>query len=66
SPYPLPPQAGGEEILTLAQGTQLGYVFTYRGRRVGRMYSSAWKRARRAAGLPSFRVHDLKRSKART
>lgn len=35
------------------------YVFTYEGERLARMNNSAWKRARRRAGLP-VRVHDLR------
>lgn len=35
------------------------YVFTYKGGRLARMNNSAWKRARRQAGLPA-RVHDLR------
>ena len=35
------------------------YVFTYRGRRIEKMNNSAWKNARRRAGLP-VRVHDLR------
>ena len=47
-------------VLQEVRGQHDVYVFTYRGRGVGRMYNSAWKRARRAAGLPDVRVHDLK------
>ncbi len=36
------------------------HVFTYKGRPVGKMYNSAWKKARQRAGLPQVRVHDLK------
>ena len=39
-----------EELRTRDGGQ--GPVFTYRGRRVGRMHNSAWKRAWRLAGLP--------------
>lgn len=35
------------------------YVFTYKGRKVGCMNSSAWRKARKRAELP-VRVHDLK------
>jgi integrase len=36
------------------------YVFTYDGRPVKKMNSSAWRKARIRAGLPQVRVHDLK------
>jgi integrase len=35
------------------------YVFTYAGKPTSRMLNSAWKRARKIAGL-AVRVHDLK------
>ncbi len=34
-------------------------MFTFQGRPISRMLNSAWKRARKTAGLP-VRVHDLK------
>ena len=36
------------------------YVFTYKGRRLSRMMTTAWKKARQRVGLPQVRVHDLK------
>jgi len=36
------------------------HVFAYRGKPIARMLSSAWRRARKDAGLPQVRVHDLK------
>jgi len=36
------------------------YVFAYKGGRVQKMNSSAWRHARQKAGLPQVRVHDLK------
>jgi integrase len=36
------------------------HVFTYRGSPIGRMMTSAWKRARVRADLKQVRVHDLK------
>ena len=35
-------------------------VFTYEGRPIRRMLTSGWIRARKRAGLPQVRVHDLK------
>lgn len=36
------------------------YVFTFRNKPVTRMLNSAWLKARKRAGLPHVRVHDLK------
>ncbi len=36
------------------------FVFVYRGKPIDRMLSSAWRQARKRAGLPQVRVHDLK------
>lgn len=63
-------------VIENVRGHHSQYVFTYRGRRVGRMYNSAWKRAREDAaecyqeglgtdkpcpiGFLIVRVHDLK------
>lgn len=47
-------------IVSSLRGTHPDRVFTYKGRPVGKMYNSAWKRARNAVGLPEVRVHDLK------
>jgi integrase len=35
-------------------------VFTYKGKPITRITTSAWKRARTRAGLRTVRVHDLK------
>ncbi len=42
------------------RGVHPDRVFTYNGRPVKKMYGSAWKKARKRAGLPQVRVHDLK------
>lgn len=42
------------------RGVHEDAVFTYRGRPVTKIYNSAWKRARKKAGLPDLRVHDLR------
>jgi len=36
------------------------FVFVYRGRPIETMHNTAWQSARRRAGLPQVRVHDLK------
>ena len=47
-------------VIEGARGRHPEFVFTYRGRPVGSMNNTAWKRARKEAGLPGVRVHDLK------
>ena len=47
-------------VIEQARGIHPTHVFSYRGKPVTRMYNSAWKRARKDAGLRHFRVHDLK------
>ena len=42
------------------RGVHEEYVFTYRGRKVARMYGRAWRDAREKVGLQQVRVHDLK------
>jgi len=37
-------------------------VFPFRGRRINSMNNNGWQRARRDAGLPLVRVHDLRHS----
>ncbi len=54
--------AVAESILGECRGIHPQYVFTFRGHRVGKMNNTAWKQARKRAGLPHVRVHDLKRS----
>jgi integrase len=47
-------------IVEEMRGNNSEFVFTYRRKPVGRMYNTAWKGARKRAGLPEVRVHDLK------
>jgi integrase len=47
-------------VVEARRGTSPTHVFTYKGKPVTRMMTSAWKRARVRAGLPQARVHDLK------
>ena len=47
-------------VIEGARGCHPEFVFTYRGQPVGSMNNTAWKRARKGAGLPGVRVHDLK------
>ncbi len=52
--------AEASNVIAERRGSHPEYVFTYRGRRITRMITSAWKRARFRADLPTLRVHDLK------
>ena len=49
-----------KSVVDALRGGHDDYVFAYKGRRLRQMHSSAWRRARQAAGLPQVRVHDLK------
>ncbi|HTY24595.1 MAG TPA: tyrosine-type recombinase/integrase, partial [Desulfomonilaceae bacterium] len=42
------------------RGVSEEYVFTYKGRKLTKMYGRAWRDARERAGLEQVRVHDLK------
>ncbi len=42
------------------RGKHATRVFTYQGRPVAGIYNTAWRSARKRAGLPHVRVHDLK------
>ena len=42
------------------RGTHQTHVFAYHDKTTSRMLNGAWLRARRRAGLPDVRVHDLK------
>jgi len=42
------------------RGVHPEFVITYRGRPIKKMYGGAWTEARKRAGLPNVRVHDLK------
>ncbi|MET0072098.1 MAG: site-specific integrase [Candidatus Thiodiazotropha sp.] len=47
-------------VVETQRGTHPTHVFHFRGKPVGHMLTSAWKRARVRVGLPQVRVHDLK------
>ncbi|WP_405232069.1 tyrosine-type recombinase/integrase [Lentisalinibacter salinarum] len=42
------------------RGKHEEYVFTWRGRRLGKMNTTSWRQGRARVGLPQVRVHDLK------
>ncbi len=47
-------------VVEARRGIHPDFVFTYEGHPINRMLTSGWLRARRKAGLPQVRVHDLK------
>jgi integrase len=47
-------------VIEARRGIDPTFVFTYEGRRIQRMLTSGWIRARDRAGLAFVRVHDLK------
>jgi integrase len=47
-------------VVEKQRGIDPTHVFIYKGRPIGRMMTSAWKRARMRADLKQVRVHDLK------
>ena len=47
-------------IIDELRGRNENYVFTYKGRRIGRINNTGWKNARKRASLPQVREHDLK------
>jgi len=47
-------------IIESQRGEHPVWVFTYRGTRIGTMNNTGWQQARRDAGLPLVRVHDLR------
>ena len=49
-------------IIESQRGKHPIWVFPYRGRRIGTMNNNGWQQARREAGLPLVRVHDLRHS----
>lgn len=52
-------------VVEAQRGKHACYVFAYRKNRIARMLNTAWRRARKAAGLPQVRVHDLKHTLGR-
>jgi integrase len=47
-------------VVEAERGRHATHVFNFRGKPIGHMLNSAWRRARQAAGLRQVRVHDLK------
>ncbi len=53
------------QVIEEVRGENTDWVFTYRGHPVTSMYNSGWKAARKKAGLPFLRIHDLKHTYGR-
>ncbi len=49
-----------QQVIESARGRHDIFVFTYNGEPIQRMNNSAWRNARKKAGLEHVRVHDLK------
>lgn len=47
-------------IVDEQRGQHPEFVFSYRGKQLSRVLNSAWKKARKRAGLPQLRFHDLR------
>ena len=52
-------------VIDSVRGGHPTYVFTYRGKSIAKMNNTAWQRARKKAGLPQVRIHDLKHTYGR-
>lgn len=48
------------EVVEQRRGVHPTYVFSVGGRPVSSMYLTSWRTARKKAGLPEVRIHDLK------
>jgi integrase len=49
-------------IIKAQRGSHPIWVFPFRGKRIDRSNNNGWQQARREAGLPLVRVHDLRHS----
>ena len=47
-------------VIAEQRGQHLEFIFTYKRHAILRMNGNAWRKARKRAGLPEVRVHDLK------
>ena len=52
--------ATARSVIEDARGKHPTQVFSFRGKPLTRMLSSGWRTARKKAGLPQVRVHDMK------
>ena len=49
-----------KSVIDGVRGEHDEYVFVYRGRPIDTIHNTGWQEARKRAGLPHVRVHDLK------
>jgi len=49
-----------KSVVDEVRGKNAEYVFSYKGKPLGNIYNSAWKRARERTNLTHVRLHDLK------
>lgn len=54
-----------KSVIEEVRGENPDYVFTFNGKPILRVNNTAWKKARKRAGLPDVRVHDLKHTYGR-
>ncbi|QWF18578.1 tyrosine-type recombinase/integrase [Lysobacter capsici] len=59
-PITVPLNDAAAVVLERWRGRHALYVFVYRGKRIGRLNTAAWKKAQRRAGIENFRWHDLR------
>jgi integrase len=49
-----------QSVVDQQRGIHSEFVFTFKGKPVRKMYSTAWKKARQRVGMKQVRVHDLR------
>lgn len=54
-----------KKVIDSRRGKNKKYVFSYRGKKLTKMNNTAWRKARKAVGLDTLRVHDLKHTYGR-
>jgi integrase len=54
-----------QSVIEEMRGRHSVFVFTLKGKPITRINKSAWRAARKKAGLPEVRVHDLKHTSGR-
>jgi integrase len=57
--------SAAKAVIDQVRGIDPEFVFTYRGKSIAKMNSTAWRRARKAKGLSQVRIHDLKHTYGR-
>lgn len=57
---PVPLSNDAMRVLTVCAGKHPTHVFAYKGSRIGKVSTAAWKKALKRAGIDNFRWHDLR------